>query len=88
MHFGVNLLTEIFRGMHTLRYQRQVLSLTVVTDVPREHLYVPNQSRIHAEGDAPHISPLTRAEKRREDSDAERKERRKRARERKKGTRV
>lgn len=74
MYFGVNRLTEIFRDTHTLRYQRQALFLTVVTDVPREHLYVPNQTRIHAEGETPHISPLTRAEKRREGGDVGRNE--------------
>lgn len=46
MHFDVNLLTEIFRDTHTLRYQRQAVSLTVLTNVPREHLYMPNQTRI------------------------------------------
>jgi len=47
MHFGVNLLIEIFRDTHTLCYQRQAVFLTVLTDVLREHLYVPNQTRIH-----------------------------------------
>jgi len=47
MHFGVNLLIEIFRDTHTLCYQRQAVFLTVLTDVLREHLYVSNQTRIH-----------------------------------------
>lgn len=47
MHFSVNLLIEVFRDTHTLRYQRQAVSLTVVTDFSREApVYVPNQIRI------------------------------------------
>lgn len=44
MQFGVNLLTKIFRDTHTPRYQRQAISLTVLTDVPREHLYAQSNS--------------------------------------------
>lgn len=64
-HFDVNLLTEIFRDTHTPPPATSRPSRRTYTDVPREHLYRANQTRIHRGRGTAYISLNTSREAKR-----------------------
>lgn len=81
MHFGVNLLTEIFRDTYTLRHQRQAVLLTVLTGVPYESTCTWPIKPEFTEAEVPHTSPLTHVGKQKEGEGRGEEKRKKRRRE-------